>query len=197
MFIVVDVFCQDPRISDQRKTRDWWRSCLFSSVFPEISSLLLGVRLMVGWGWWRVMAGVLWAWSRPGRPKCSCQTSWSSNVISLRSVTVAARIIRLLNEPQPRGTPVATATWAMICRAINLAGEISADLSSPTNEAVKPLLLLHVSLWMNPADGSRMLSTPGPERCSHPTPPGVWSVSQGRRAKHTSRPRPYLDSLVP
>lgn len=43
-----------------------------------------------------------------------------------------------------RGAPVAPPTWAMICRAINLCGEISADLSSPTNEAVK--LFLHVTL---------------------------------------------------
>lgn len=43
----------------------------------------------------------------------------------------------------------------MICRAINLGGEISADLSSPTNEAVKLLLHLHVSLWMNSAGRSR------------------------------------------
>ena len=63
-----------------------------------------------------------------------------------------------------RGTPVAAATWAMICCAINLAREISADLSSPTNEAVKLLLCLHVSLWMNRADRSRTLLTPGPER---------------------------------
>ncbi len=43
----------------------------------------------------------------------------------------------------------------MICRAINLTREIWADLSSPTNEAVKLLLRLHVSLWMNLADRSR------------------------------------------
>lgn len=86
-------------------------------------------------------------------------------------VTATAEIIRLLNEPQPRGTPVTAATGAMICSAINLAGEISADLSSPTNEAVKLPLLLHVCLWMNPADGSRMLPIPGLN--GFHSPPGV------------------------
>lgn len=82
-----------------------------------------------------------------------------------------------------RGTPVAAATWAMIWRAINLAGEISADLSSPTNEAVKLLLHLHVSLdesgWQEQDALRRHLGMNAARTHARTPLPGAWSSQSG------------------
>lgn len=122
-------------------------------------------------GWWGAMGG-----------SCGCESALAGLNAAVRRPGPAMRFPPLRHRHRQdytafkwaaatgngtRGTPVAAATWAMICRAINLAGEISADLSSPTNEAVKLLLRLHVSLWMNPADRSRTPPTPRPERQMH------------------------------
>lgn len=59
-----------------------------------------------------------------------------------------------------RGTPVASQTWAMIRGAINLAGKISADMSSAPNEAIK---LSHASLDASPVLVDRPRELHGPE----------------------------------
>lgn len=127
-----------------------------SRVKPLLLYLLRDQRALTAPCYWGMLGDYLW-----GRGSCGHESALAGLNAAVRRPGPAMRFPPLRHRHRQdytafkwaaaagngaRGTPVAAATWAMICRAINLAGEISADLSSPTNEAVKLLLHLHVSL---------------------------------------------------